>query len=210
MFEELTRTFLKEQGFINILFTLVEALYVIFKKQPKTQKSEGLPNDSLLANQYDLTGRSLEPFFSDAEMKETQDVFSNFHQLFAETVLQISADIYKPDPATEKHPPLTHLDKWIPLLCSYISTKQTTFVKKQAKRLLLIICGNKRKYYQVRDHALFEKNFAKLTKLATKSANFKDELSYDENVKLVSSLAHLLENAWVRPLNWQAFVVKNG
>jgi len=142
-------------------------------------------------------------------MKETQDVFSNFHSLFAETVLQFSADIYKPDPTIEKHLPLAHLNKCIPLYCSYISTKQTDFVKKQAKRLLLIICGNKRKYYQVRDHALFEKNFAKLSKLAIKSVNFKEELSYDENVKLVSGLSHLLENAWVRPLNWQAFVVKN-
>lgn len=47
------------------------------------------------------------------------------------------------------------LQTWYYYLCEYMMTHQTPFVRRQVRKLLLFICGNKDKYRQLRDlHAL--------------------------------------------------------
>lgn len=44
---------------------------------------------------------------------------------------------------------------WYYYLCEYMMSYQTPFVRRQVRKLLLFICGNKEKYRQLRDvHAL--------------------------------------------------------
>lgn len=44
---------------------------------------------------------------------------------------------------------------WFYYLCEYMMTQQTPFVRRQVRKLLMFICGNKDKYRQLRDlHSL--------------------------------------------------------
>lgn len=46
-------------------------------------------------------------------------------------------------------------EAWYGHLCEYMMCIQTPFVRRQVRKLLMYICGNKEKYRQLRDlHAL--------------------------------------------------------
>lgn len=46
-------------------------------------------------------------------------------------------------------------NSWYRYLCEYMMTSHAPFVRRQVRKLLLFICGNKEKYRQLRDvHAL--------------------------------------------------------
>lgn len=40
---------------------------------------------------------------------------------------------------------------WYRYLCEYMMVSHTPFVRRQVRKLLLFICGNKEKYRQMRD-----------------------------------------------------------
>merc|ERR1719445_2195482 len=48
--------------------------------------------------------------------------------------------------------PVPHFDQaWFYQLCELMITPQAPFVKKQVRKLLLLICGSKEQYRQLRD-----------------------------------------------------------
>merc|ERR1719193_1336580 len=48
-----------------------------------------------------------------------------------------------------------NLSGWFQVLCEYMMTQETPFVRRQVRKLLLFICGTKTKYRYLRDlHAL--------------------------------------------------------
>lgn len=59
---------------------------------------------------------------------------------------------------------------------------------------------------QVRDAYTLRLKMAVLRSLAQRSDNFREVLSYDENLRLISAAKAILVVAQNRPSNWQAFL----
>ncbi|KAG6463209.1 hypothetical protein O3G_MSEX013740 [Manduca sexta] len=118
------------------------------------------------------------------------DVFDNYPQLLMEMALRLPCQIHKHcDPA--------HFDaRWRTLLCEYMMNQQTP-LRKQVRKLLLLLCGTRERYRQLRDvHALDTHLNAARALLATDPA-------YDKLVQLMDHLKACAEIVSARTGNWQ-------
>uniref|UniRef100_A0A7G3AGM3 Putative e3 ubiquitin-protein ligase ubr4 n=1 Tax=Lutzomyia longipalpis TaxID=7200 RepID=A0A7G3AGM3_LUTLO len=106
------------------------------------------------------------------------------------------------------------------ILCEYMLYWQTPILRRQVRKLLLYVCGNKEKYRQMRDiHALdtHMKAVRKCTAEATGSCVAVSQssgsvniptLDYDALVELTEHLRACQEIASVRTGNWQHFCIR--
>lgn len=98
----------------------------------------------------------MSPFFLRQYVKgHAGDVFEPYPQLLTEMVLRLPYQVHKyAEYATAAQPPVFE-QLWYFYLCEYMMFYQTPVVRRQVRKLLLFICGNKEKYRQLRDlHAL--------------------------------------------------------
>ncbi|VVD06116.1 unnamed protein product [Leptidea sinapis] len=119
------------------------------------------------------------------------DVFDNYPQLLMEMALRLPCQIHKHcDPA--------HFDsRWRTLLCEYMMNQQTP-LRKQVRKLLLLLCGTRERYRHLRDvHALD-------THLNAARALLDSEPAYDELVRLMDHLKSCAEIVSARTGNWQS------
>lgn len=118
----------------------------------------------------------------------------NYPHLLTEMALRLPYKIHKHcDP-----PAPTFSELWHPLLCEYMMNQQTPFLRKQVRKLLLMMCGTKERYRQLRDvHAL--KTHMDGVRQFVNSQN----LSYDSNVQLMDHLKACVEIVVARTGNWQ-------
>lgn len=93
---------------------------------------------------------------------------------------------------------------------------QTPFVRRQVRKLLLFICGNKEKYMQLRDlHALV--SHVKAVQQCCTGGGYdvlepvphSISLPYDSLVELIEHLKCCVEIATSRTGNWQRFCLKH-
>ncbi|KAJ8734252.1 hypothetical protein PYW07_014803 [Mythimna separata] len=133
----------------------------------------------------------MQPFFVKEYVKgHALDVFDNYPQLLMEMALRLPCQIHKHcDPA--------HFDqRWRTLLCEYMMNQQTP-LRKQVRKLLLLLCGTRERYRQLRDvHALDTHLNAARALLATDPA-------YDKLVQLMDHLKACAEIVSARTGNWQ-------
>ncbi|KAJ0180973.1 hypothetical protein K1T71_003058 [Dendrolimus kikuchii] len=133
----------------------------------------------------------MQPFFvKDYVKSHALDVFDNYPQLLMEMALRLPCQIHKHcDPA--------HFDaKWRTLLCEYMMNQQTP-LRKQVRKLLLLLCGTRERYRLLRDvHALDTHLNAARALLATDPA-------YDKLVQLMDHLKACAEIVSARTGNWQ-------
>lgn len=149
------------------------------------------PGQQLLKPQPPQPLPDMQPFFVKEYVKShALDVFDNYPQLLMEMALRLPCQIHKHcDPA--------HFDlRWRSLLCEYMMNQQTP-LRKQVRKLLLLLCGTRERYRQLRDvHALDTHLSAARALLATDPA-------YDKLVQLMDHLKACAEIVSARTGNWQ-------
>lgn len=94
-------------------------------------------------------------------------------------------------------------------------TSQTPFVRRQVRKLLLFICGNKEKYRQLRDLHSLETHVQAVEKACKKggydetcNTQYGISLPYDSLVELMEHLKACQEVAQGRTGNWQRFCLQ--
>ncbi|XP_039765320.1 protein purity of essence isoform X3 [Pararge aegeria] len=133
----------------------------------------------------------MQPFFVKEYVKShALDVFDNYPQLVMEMALRLPCQIYK-------HCDPKHFDEnWRTLLCEYMMNQQTP-LRKQVRKLLLLLCGTRDRYRQLRDvHALD-------TNLNAARALLGSDPAYDKLVRLMDHLKACAEIVSARTGNWQ-------
>ncbi|XP_069365949.1 E3 ubiquitin-protein ligase UBR4 isoform X13 [Maniola hyperantus] len=133
----------------------------------------------------------MQPFFVKEYVKShALDVFDNYPQLVMEMALRLPCQIHK-------HCDPKHFDgRWRTLLCEYMMNQQTP-LRKQVRKLLLLLCGTRERYRQLRDvHALD-------THLNAARALLGTDPAYDKLVRLMDHLKACAEIVSARTGNWQ-------
>ncbi|XP_026324095.1 E3 ubiquitin-protein ligase UBR4 isoform X3 [Hyposmocoma kahamanoa] len=171
-------------------FRILSALLPYWKEKTSNAGSTP-PGQQLLKPQPPLPLPDMQPFFVKEYVKShALDVFDNYPQLLMEMALRLPCQIHKHcDPA--------HFDaRWRTLLCEYMMNPQTP-LRKQVRKLLLLLCGTRERYRQLRDvHALDTHLNAARALLATDPA-------YDKLVQLMEHLKACAEIVSARTGNWQ-------
>merc|ERR1719193_961641 len=131
-----------------------------------------------------------------------------------------------------------NLSGWFQVLCEYMMTQETPFVRRQVRKLLLFICGTKTKYRYLRDlHALTthmqaikelcnEGQPAHLSMTSSSAATTSGlgelhlhapnaspgfiSMAYETRLALIEHLKACSEIASSRTDNWQKFCLANG
>lgn len=154
------------------------------------------------------------PFFQKQFVKDNQDVFSTYPQLLTDIVLRLPYQIHRYSEITESvHNAFDA--SWYNLLCDYMITPQTPFVKRQVRKLLMFICGNKETYRQLRDLHGLRNHMKGIRECCFKggyqaAVDLQHSLSlpYDSLVELMEHLKYCVEVAQSRTGNWQRFCMK--
>lgn len=122
------------------------------------------------------------------------DVMENYPHLLTEMALRLPYKIHKHcDP-----PAPTFSDLWHPLLCEYMMNQQAPFLRKQVRKLLLMMCGTKERYRQLRDVHALSTHMEGVHEFVESQ-----DLSYDSNVQLMDHLKACVEIVVARTGNWQ-------
>ncbi|KAJ2946624.1 hypothetical protein O0L34_g12681 [Tuta absoluta] len=171
-------------------FQVLSALLPYWKE--KTSSTGTTPTGhQLLKPQPPQPLPDMQPFFVKEYVKShALDVFDNYPQLLMEMALRLPCQIHKHcDPA--------HFDtRWRTLLCEYMMNQQTP-LRKQVRKLLLLLCGTRERYRQLRDvHALD-------THLNAAKALMTTDPAYDKLVQLMDHLKACAEIVSARTGNWQ-------
>ena len=58
--------------------------------------------------------------------------------------------------------------------------------------------------------SLLQVELGRVQKLADKCDGFREELPYEQNIKLIASLGSLMQVSATRPHNWQLYCYENG
>ncbi|XP_068628453.1 E3 ubiquitin-protein ligase UBR4 isoform X2 [Battus philenor] len=170
----------------------VLAALLPYWKEKTTSSGTATTVQQLLKPQPPQPLPDMQPFFVKEYVKShALDVFDNYPQLLMEMALRLPCQIHKHcDPA--------HFDaRWRTLLCEYMMNPQTP-LRKQVRKLLLLLCGTRERYRQLRDvHALdTHLNAARALLTAPDPA-------YDKLVQLMDHLKACAEIVSARTGNWQ-------
>ncbi|XP_041973883.1 protein purity of essence isoform X2 [Aricia agestis] len=172
-------------------YGVLAAMLPYWKEHAPTSSSSTPGQQTLLKPQPPQPLPDMQPFFVKEYVKShALDVFDNYPQLLMEMALRLPCQIHKHcDPA--------HFDaRWRTLLCEYMMNQQTP-LRKQVRKLLLLLCGTRERYRQLRDvHALD-------THLNAAKALLGTDPAYDKLVKLMDHLKACAEIVSARTGNWQ-------
>lgn len=119
-----------------------------------TEESDTIVVDQLLKEHLTTSLPDMSPLFLQQHVKgHASDIFEPYPQLLTEMVLRLPYQVYK---YAESNSTQSAFEQpWYFYLCEYMMSYQAPLVRRQVRKLLLFICGNKEKYRQLRDlHAL--------------------------------------------------------
>lgn len=209
-----TASLLLQSGVIKYCLKLLEEL-LSYWKVTNTEEVGATVGGALLKQHLTSSPPDMSPFFLRQYVKgHANDVFEAYPQLLTEMALRLPYQIQKHVDASS--PINANFDKsWFYILCEYMMTHQTPFVRRQVRKLLLFLCGNKDKYRQLRDlHAL--ESHMQAVQQSVKEGGFDPtdpschiSLNYDALVELIEHLKACVEVATYRTGNWQSFCLKN-
>ena len=168
---------------------------------------------------------NMAPFFLKAYVKShSSDVFEAYAQLLTEMALRIPyqmrkiADSAAAGSGGSAAVPSPHFDNdWFYVLCELMMTPQAPFVKRQVRKLLLLISYSKAQYRQLRDMHTLETRIREIKITVAKGGfDFSDRegnkpinLPYDTLISLIEQLKTCVEVAESRTLNWQRFCMSD-
>ncbi|XP_066993474.2 E3 ubiquitin-protein ligase UBR4 [Anabrus simplex] len=207
-----TAAMLLQAGVIDYCLTLLKALLQYWKSSA-TEEAGVAIGGALLKPHLTTPPPDMSPFFLRQYVKgHATDVFEAYPQLLTEMALRLPYQVQKQaDNAAAI--PHTFQQAWYYYLCEYMMTHQTPFVRRQVRKLLLFICGNKDKYRQLRDlHAL--ESHMKCVRQCCSAGGYEAlsphgiSLPYDSLVELIEHLKACVEVATSRTGNWQRFCLR--
>ncbi|XP_056641011.1 E3 ubiquitin-protein ligase UBR4 isoform X2 [Diorhabda sublineata] len=208
-----TATALHKSDIINYCNKLLQSLLNYWKATSNEDDSNSVTGN-LLKERLPHPPPDMTPFFQRQFVKDNQDVFQTYPQLLTEIALRLPYQVHRHSDISE--PISSAFDvSWYNHLCDYMMTPQTPFVRRQVRKLLMFICGNKDTYRQLRDlHGL--KNHMKRVMECCTKAGYQPttdvqhalSLPYDSLVELIEHLKYCVEVAQSRTGNWQRFCIK--
>ncbi|CAG9856656.1 unnamed protein product [Phyllotreta striolata] len=208
-----TATALHKADIINYCNKLLQALLSYWRTSNEEEDSN-TASGHLLKERLPHPPPDMTPFFQKQFVKDNRDVFQTYPQLLTEITLRLPYQVHRHSEVTE--PISLAFDvSWYNHLCDYMMTPQTPFVRRQVRKLLMFICGNKETYRQLRDlHGL--RNHMKKVRECCNRAGYQPamdvqhalSLPYDALVELIEHLKYCVEIAQSRTGNWQRFCIK--
>ncbi|XP_025161061.1 protein purity of essence isoform X3 [Harpegnathos saltator] len=208
-----TAAILSKAGIIDYCLTLLQAL-LDYWKTTTTEEPGTMIGGQLLKEHLTTSPPDMSPFFLRQYVKgHAGDVFEPYPQLLTEMVLRLPYQVHKYAESTVVQPVFEQ--PWYFYLCEYMMSYQTPFVRRQVRKLLLFICGNKEKYRQLRDlHALI--SHVQSVQQCCSTGGYDPlharphsiNLPYDSLVELIEHLKCCVEIATSRTGNWQRFCLK--
>lgn len=208
-----TAAILSKAGVIDYCLTLLKSL-LEYWKTTSTEEPGNTLGGQLLKEHLTTSPPDMSPFFLRQYVKgHAGDVFEPYPQLLTEMVLRLPYQVHKYAENNSVQPAFEQ--PWYFYLCEYMMSYQTPFVRRQVRKLLLFICGNKEKYRQLRDlHALIS-HVQSVQQCCTaggydplQSRPHSINLPYDSLVELIEHLKCCVEIATSRTGNWQRFCLK--
>ncbi|CAB0040844.1 unnamed protein product, partial [Trichogramma brassicae] len=210
-----TASVLNKSGVINYCLCLLKAL-IEYWKTVNTDDTGTVIGGQLLKEHLSTSPPDMSPFFLRLYVKgHANDVFEPYPQLLTEMALRLPYQVHKHAESNSASPAFDQ-KSWYYYLCEYMMTYQTPFVRRQVRKLLLFICGNKEKYRQLRDlHALV--SHVKAVQQCCSNGGYDPtepmpltiNLPYDSLVELIEHLKCCVEIATSRTGNWQRFCIKH-
>jgi E3 ubiquitin-protein ligase UBR4 len=163
---------LAAQGMHGHCLTILKSLLPYWQSQTSMESSTALaaPDDMAAAAEPAVPGSQLlkpsppsplpdmAPFFLKQYVKShAADIFEAYPQLLTEMALRIPYQMKKIAESGGPEKPAPHFEgEWLYQLCELLGTPQAPFVKRQVRKLLLLICGSREKYRQLRDMHILE------------------------------------------------------
>lgn len=210
-----TAAILSKSNVIDYCLSLLKALLEYWKNL-STDDSGTIIGGQLLKEHFTSAPPDMSPFFICQYVKgHANDVFESYPQLLTEMALRLPYQVNKYSESNSTQPAFDQ-QSWYYILCEYMMTYQTPFVRRQVRKLILFICGNKEKYRQLRDlHALV--SHVKAVQSCCNSGGYDPAdvrphsitLPYDSLVELIEHLKCCVEIATMRTGNWQRFCLKH-
>ncbi|KAK9707802.1 hypothetical protein QE152_g27615 [Popillia japonica] len=208
---QVTATMLHKADIINYCLKLLQSLLDYWRNVPD-DTVVAQTGSNLLKEHQPHSPPDMTPFFLRQFVKgHAADVFQTYPQLLTEMALRLPYQVHKHSEVSE-FVNIAFDTSWYRYLCEYMMTSQTPFLRRQVRKLLLFICGNKEKYRQLRDVHALNTHMKAVKKCCTKvgynaavDLQHGLQLSYDSLVELVEHLKSCLEIALSRTGNWQKF-----
>lgn len=162
----------------------------------------------------------MQPFFARQYIKGVNDIFELYPQVLTEMAVRLPYQIMKlassgsNTSSSQQHSydsaQMTYT------LCEYMMYLQSPVLRRQVRKLLLYMCGNKERYRKLRDlHSLNEHMKAIKQCCSTPTGTLSiaklnhQSMSYQTLVSLVEHLRNCHEIASARTGNWQRFCLLN-
>ncbi|CAG9835872.1 unnamed protein product [Diabrotica balteata] len=208
-----TATALHKADIINYCNKLLQALLSYWRNSTSEDDSVSITGN-LLKERLPHPPPDMTPFFQRQFVKDNQDVFHTYPQLLTEIALRLPYQVHRHSDVSEPISAAFHVS-WYKHLCDYMMTPQTPFVRRQVRKLLMFICGNKETYRQLRDLHGLRNHMKRVMECCTKAGyqpatDIQHALSlpYDALVELIEHLKYCVEVAQSRTGNWQRFCIK--
>ena len=210
-----TAVILAESGLVGHHLKMLKSIVTYWQGVP-LDEGVVLPGCKLLRPAASYPPPDMAPFFLKQYVKShAYDVFEAYPQLLTEMALRIPYQLKKiSDSANDTQPHFDHA--WFNELCELMITPQAPFVKRQVRKLLLLICGSKDQYRQLRDLHTLETRIREIKIAVGKGGfDFTDfeggsiSLLYDTLIQLIEQFKSCVEVAESRTLNWQRFCMND-
>ena len=208
-----TAASLAQSGLVSHHLKMLKSIVTYWQSLPQDDGMV-LPGCKLLRPAASNHPPDMAPFFLKQYVKShAYDVFEAYPQLLTEMALRIPYQMKKIADSASEPGPVPHFDQsWFYQLCELMITPQAPFVKRQVRKLLLLICGSKEQYRQLRDLHTLETRIKEVKITVAKGGfdvsdleNSSVNLMYDTLIQLIEQLKICVEVAESRTLNWQRF-----
>lgn len=214
-----TATHLLRHGGIVYCLTLLEAFLPYWKHHSSSDSSSstqangsvtittsgGTHTNSLLKPTVYGALPDMQPFFARQYIKGLSDIFELYPQVLTEMAVRLIHLILKITNGNQQSQQHTYDSAHMTfILCEFMMHMNSPVLRRQVRKLLLYICGNKERYRKLRDlHSLNE--HIKSIKSSTSNLN----MNYQTLVSLMDHLKACFEVASARTGNWQRFCLLN-
>lgn len=214
-----TASYLTRSGAITYCLTILESFLPYWRQNSASGDSStsqnptggahivtsgGMPTNSLLKPTLYGPVPDMQPFFARQYIKGLTDIFELYPQVLTEMAVRLPYQILKLTNSNSSQQQHSYDSALTFTLCEYMLHMQSPSIRRQVRKLLLYMCGNKERYRKLRDlHSLNE--HMKAIRASLNSTG----LTYQSLVSLMDHLKACYEIASARTGNWQRFCLLN-